>query len=314
MRFQLGARRGGRKPAALCSPRHRGAARVALYACAALALVPAAVRGGSAPDGHALYVQRCARCHGPSGHGDGPDAALCATKPPDLRAGFIDPHRTDQLVQRVLDGGRLTLALDVPALRGRAGDVESLVAHMQRLPDVDWRKADAGSAIYSARCELCHGVYGHPGTAPPPGVRTPRDLSEPSFQRATSDADLVTAVRHGRAGMPALTPRLSEEQAVQVAAFVRLLSPGFTTYAQYCAGCHGDHGIGAGSFAESYRAPTVVFDRAYFARADPEVLRGKAWHMLDEHQPSMPHFRGSLSAAQARAIVRYLEKSAPTGR
>jgi mono/diheme cytochrome c family protein len=108
--------------------------------------------------------------------------------------------------------------------------------------------------------------------------------------------------------MPGLTPRLSEAQAHDVAAFVRLLSPGYVVYSQYCAQCHGNRGIGVGSFAESFPAPTVVFDRAYFAHHDADQLRVAVWHMLQQHQPAMPHFRGALSEAEAAAIVRYLRQ------
>jgi mono/diheme cytochrome c family protein len=261
----------------------------------------------AAPDGQLLYQQQCAPCHGVSGRGDGPNAAIFATKPRDLRGDFLEKYPADHLVQRVLDGRQLELALDLPAMRAHAADVEALVAYMLRLPEIDWHTADHGSAVYIERCESCHGAYGRPTGSLPPGVRAPRDFSDPVFQSAISDADLVAAVRHGRAGMPALTPRVTEAQGRQVAVFVRLLSPGYTTYTQYCAGCHGDHGIGTGSFAETPPAPTVRFDRAYFARHDPEVLRGTVWHMLDAHKPSMPHFRGILSAAEARAIIDYLK-------
>jgi mono/diheme cytochrome c family protein len=277
-----------------------------LRLCGALLLIPIGVAHGAA-DGQLLYLQQCAPCHGASGRGDGPNAALFAIRPRDLRGDFLEKYPADDLVRRVLDGRRLELALDLPAMRARAANMESLIAYMQRLPEIDWRAADQGQAIYIARCELCHGTYGRPTGAPPPGVRAPRDFSDPAFQQATSDADLISAVRHGRAGMPALTPRVTEQEARQVSAFVRLFSPGYTTYSQYCAGCHGDHGIGAGSFAETPPAPTVVFDRAYFARHDPEALRAKVWHMLDAHQPSMPHFRSVISAAQAQAIIHYLK-------
>ena len=270
-----------------------------------------AAAGEAAPlDGHALYMQQCARCHGASGHGNGPDAALFASPPTDLRAGVLAAHPTAEVVRHVLDGRREQLEFDLPALRARATDVETVLAYMQRLPDVDWRSADAGEDLFVSRCTPCHGSFGRPSPdiALPPGVRPPRDLSDGALQRGSSDADLLIAVRHGRDGMPALTPRLSEPQARQVVAYVRLLSPGYVTYATYCAGCHGDHGVGSGSFAESVPGPTVVFDRAYFAHRDAEELRGSVWHMLGEHRPSMPHFRRTLSAAQARAIIEYLKK------
>ena len=38
------------------------------------------------------------------------------------------------------------------------------------------------------------------------------------------------------------------------------------------------------------------------------VLRSTIWHMLDEHAPTMPHYAGVLTEAEARAIVEYLKQ------
>jgi mono/diheme cytochrome c family protein len=271
-----------------------------------LLIVP---RAGAAPlDGRALYLQHCAVCHGQDGRGDGPDAALFINPPRNLRTGYLDTHSTAEVVQWVLDGRRQRLALDLPALRERTADVESIMAHLRHIPEVDWGAVDQGQVLFGARCAPCHGPFGRPVGALPPGVRPPRDLSDPDFQRASSEGDILIAVRHGRDGMPALTPRLSEKEARQVAAFVRVLSPGYATYTTYCAQCHGDHGIGVGSFGESYPVPTVVFDRAYFARRDPAEVRRSVRHMLDEHRPRMPHFRAVISEPEATAIVDYLHQ------
>jgi mono/diheme cytochrome c family protein len=138
----------------------------------------------------------------------------------------------------------------------------------------------------------------------------PRNLTDPAFQRSTADSDLTAAVRHGRAGMPALVPRVAEDDAVALTAFVRLLSPAYESYTRYCAACHGDDGRGAGSFAEATsRRPTVVFDRRYFERHDPEAVRAAVWHMVGERKPAMPHFRERLSEADARAVVEYLKRN-----
>ncbi|MEO8601358.1 MAG: c-type cytochrome [bacterium] len=259
-------------------------------------------------DGHALYLHQCAACHGDSGHGDGPEATLFVTRPSNLRDGYLDTHPPDQVVEKILHASGHGLAVDLPTMRTRIADTESLAAYLRRLPSADWTAVDSGQALFADRCTPCHGQFGRPDAQRPPGVRPPRDLSDPSFASSTSDADMATAVRHGRAGMPALTPRLSDAEARNIAAFIRVLSPGYVTYTEYCAQCHGDHGIGTGSMAESVRAPTVIFDRAYFARRDPEEFRASIWHMLDEHQPAMPHFRGAISRAQATAIVRYLQR------
>ena len=265
----------------------------------------AAAAAAAQHDGRALYLLRCAPCHGPDAAGDGPDATLFDPPPPALRSRAA--QSTQAIARTILDGGRRAVIFDVPALRARAKDTEALAAHLHRIPSVDWRTVDAGQVLFVERCAPCHGAFGRPPDRVPAGVRPPRDLGDPAYQRATDDAEIVIAVRHGREGMPALTPRLRADEARDVAAFVRLLSPGYATYTQYCAQCHGDHGIGVGSMAESFPAPTVIFDQAYFTSHDADALHASIWHMLELHQPAMPHFRGTLSQAQAEAIARYLK-------
>lgn len=261
------------------------------------------------PDGALLYQLHCASCHGVGGRGDGPDAALFAAPPRNLRDGFLGRYNTEDLARRVRLGASLELALDLPALRARAGDVEAIAAHLERLPSIDWRLAERGQEIYVERCEFCHGPFGRPTASVPEGVRPPRDLADPAFQASVDRQALVTAVRHGRRGMPAITPRVGEEDARVLVAYVRLLSPGYELYSRYCEACHGADGRGTGSFGETRPRPTVIFDRAYFVRRDPEQLRSAVWHMLSEQKPAMPHFRTALTDAQVRAIIDWLKRT-----
>ncbi len=263
----------------------------------------------AASDGARLYRKYCASCHGLSGRGDGAEASVFRTPPRNLRQGFLDRYPTDDLVRRVREGRPLELALDPPALRARATEVEALVAYLTLLPAVDWTVVEHGREIYVERCELCHGAYGRPGRALPVGVRTPRDLSDAAVQGSIGDAELLLLVRHGRKGMPALAPRVPESAGPPLVAFVRLLSPGFALYDTYCANCHGDDGRGVHSTAEVIRLPRTVFDRAYMSHRDPEQLREAVWHMVAEQKPMMPHYRWTLDEAQARAIVDYLKRT-----
>lgn len=278
---------------------------VAAGASVAIAFV--VVPPAAALDGQALYQRQCASCHGAHGRGNGPDADLFVTRPRDLRSGFLAHYSIDDLVRRVRSGVPLQLALDMPALRARAGDVEGLAAYLQRLPTLDWRLVEEGQAVYVDRCELCHGRAGAPELTATHAARVPRDLGDPAFQRAVSDVELKTLILHGTGGMPALEPPVQTSELPALVAFVRLLSPGYTLYDRYCTVCHGEDGRGTGSFAEEAQHPTVVFDRAYFQRRDPEQVRAAIWHMLDTKRPAMPHFRSTLTEAEARAIIVYLQ-------
>ncbi len=271
-------------------------------------LVTSSAHAEPPPDGQALYVRHCEPCHGVTGRGNGPDASLFLTPPRDLQSGFLDRYPIDDLVRRIRSGVPLQLALDLPALRARATDVEAIAAYLRRLPDLDWRVLEEGEAVYLDRCELCHGRDGKPELTLPEGGRSPRNLGDPELQRTMADAEIANVVRHGRGGMPAATPPIPERELPALIAFVRLLSPGYALYDRYCAACHGDDGRGAGSFAEADERPTVVFDRAYFGRRDPEQVRTAIWHMLDTKRPAMPHFRHVLSEAEVRAIIVYLKR------
>ncbi|MEO6030213.1 MAG: c-type cytochrome [Candidatus Binatia bacterium] len=272
-----------------------------------LALVLATPHRSLALDGAALYGQHCQRCHGLTGRGDGPDADLFVTRPRDLRSGFLARYSLDDLVRRIRSGAPLELALDPSSLRDRASEVEALAAHLERLPSVSWRRVEEGQALYVDQCELCHGRAGAYELSVPEGGRAPRNLGDPAFQRSVTDDELAAVIRNGRHGMPVPWP-ISSKETPALIAFVRLLSPGYALYDRYCANCHGDDGRGTGSFGEADARPTVSFDRAYFRRRDPEHVRAAIWHMLDVEKPAMPHLRKTLSEAEARAIVAYLQR------
>ena len=278
-------------------------AAVVAVVLATVGMLPS--RADAQIDGAQLYRRDCSRCHGPHGRGDGPDGGIFTSPPRDLRDDFLTKYSTAELVRRVRRGGPLALTVDRKALEHRERDVAALVAHLERLSTIDWKLAEAGLNTYADRCQSCHGVYGRPPASLPGGVLAPRDLSDPCFQRDTSDERLREVVRHGTPGMPALTPALPESDAAAVAAYVRVFSPGYELYVRFCSNCHGDDGRGAANVA--VKGEPTVLDAAYFAQHDGAHLSNAVWHMMAEKKPQMPHLRREVSETAASAIVNFLK-------
>jgi mono/diheme cytochrome c family protein len=87
-----------------------------------------------------------------------------------------------------------------------------------------------GQAVYRHYCQACHGEAGAGDGFNAYNLDPhPRDLSDPAFQKAKSDADLADAIRRGGAGvglsalMPPWGHTLSERQVADLVAFLRSL-------------------------------------------------------------------------------------------
>jgi mono/diheme cytochrome c family protein len=258
--------------------------------------------------GHALYMAHCSRCHGASGIGDGPDASLLRSRPADLRRSeVLDAFSDSKLAERIREGKVTRLAFRPESINKQAADTEALYQFLRKLPQTSWKSVDAGEEIYYSRCTPCHDRYGHPEPVLPPGVtRRPRDLSDTVFQAGISDQELRSLVRHGRRGMPALLPRVTEAESAHLIRFVRLLSPGYESYDRFCSTCHGPHGEGATGALLTGPAPHFAFDATYFRTRTGDETRQAIWHMLEDKTTTMPHFEETLSSSEVKAILLYL--------
>jgi len=277
---------------------------------ARVAVVVALAAPAAAVDGERLYLLRCAPCHGATGAGDGPDASIFTPRPRRLDAEFLARWDTTQLVRLIRDGAALPLALDPGGTTARLRETELLVAHLRRLPGVDWDVFSDGERVYFRRCQECHGALGEPAGLPP-GKRASRSLAAADLG-AKEPADALRLVRHDAPGLPALPAPLPDAEAARLLGFVRALTPGFALYARFCASCHGLDGT-ADEAVDPGHAPRVQFDRDWVQASDPERLRVSVWHMLADQRPTMPHFRTRLSESEARAIAEWL-RARPTAR
>ena len=79
---------------------------------------------------------------------------------------------------------------------------------------------DAG-AIYTERCQKCHGADGKADT--PAGKKfEAHDFHSPDVQKKT-DAELIKIITDGQKKMPSFKDKLSEEEIKALAAYVRQL-------------------------------------------------------------------------------------------
>jgi mono/diheme cytochrome c family protein len=254
-----------------------------------------------AVEGARLFRAECAPCHGTTARGGGDEAWLFDPPPPNLRIAQLERRDPNVLVLRILDAPG-NVVPSPRALAASAARTDALVSYVARLPRVNWDRAQRGRSLYIDRCERCHGAFGRPAPSPSDtDAPRPRDLAAAPFP--VDDKQLARLIRHEREGMPHLPESVTDGDVQALVAFVRLLSPGYETYQVSCATCHGDEGIPP----PGRKRPTVVFDGAYLAAHDTQFVRSRVWHMLGEGSTeTMPHFRGVLTEAQARAIVDYL--------
>jgi mono/diheme cytochrome c family protein len=268
-----------------------------LLAASSLAGTPP---GGKLERGKLLYLLSYAGCHGDEGTGDGPDGAIFDPPPTDLRrTDLIAIHSDDELAGSIRE--------DRPKLRAqtskpdRTAKTDALERFLRRIPSIRWEPVDAGRRIYLGRCSGCHGRYGHVEGAARPSSR---DLSDPNFLSAFGDRELRVLARHGRPGMPAQFPPVTDSESGELAECIRLFSPGYELYYRYCVSCHGPHGVS--ERGDRSHTKRLAFSSAYSRNVGESELRENIWHMLRRVRPDMPHFESTLTTDDVKAILSYL--------
>jgi mono/diheme cytochrome c family protein len=207
----LNARVGYSTPAEVWQP------NPAVYAD--LAWPPGANLPPDTPLGKRVYAQRCAVCHGPDGHGNGPAAPSLIPRPRDLTLGLFkykstpagQPPTDEDLVRVVSDG---LPASAMPYFRDLLSDneIREVVAYIKQFstvfhgvspqplvvparPPKTAASVERGRAIYiSQDCVGCHGSDGRKGGFLADLKNYPvriRDLSAPWTFHGGSDPNQI---------------------------------------------------------------------------------------------------------------------------
>jgi mono/diheme cytochrome c family protein len=284
-------------------------------------LRPAASAGATPPrrfsEGEALYIGRCAGCHGWEGRGDGPVARVMGIQPPGLRGRKFEGRYTEaELIARILFGDAMLIFPEPARLASNETAISDLVAHLKRLPQIDWENVVQGRETYDSLCASCHGVYGRgDGILASAQASPPRDLRAPSFQLKTTDEELLRVIAEGKGNMPGAKDVLTPEEIRPLAAYVRVLSPGYESYERFCARCHGSDGyppadssngiFGVFPFSRQ-ELIGAIFDEDYFRAHSDSAVRAWVERMYKADHSLMPRFGTELNGDDVRKILGYL--------
>ena len=176
--------------------------------------------------GHALFAANCASCHGATGAGDGTGAATLRPLPANLTEHSYTRARVVDALWNGVAGTSMQAWRDYPL-----ADLAALADYVRSLDATANRELSAaeqvalGADVYAANCVQCHGAAGDGrGTAVAELRIAPTDFRAQRPSLATAARALAMGVAGTQ--MAPWTDRLSDEQRVAVAHYVRSLFQG----------------------------------------------------------------------------------------
>jgi cytochrome c oxidase cbb3-type subunit 2/cytochrome c oxidase cbb3-type subunit I/II len=181
---------------------------------------------GDLDHGRALFAANCAGCHGATGAGDGRAAATLRPLPADLTEHSYTRARVVDALWNGVAGTSMQAWRDYPPadLAALAEYVRSVDATADREP-VAAEQLALGADVYTANCVQCHGAAGDGRGAAVAELRiAPTDFRAQRPSLATAARALAMGVAGTQ--MAPWTDRLSDEQRMAVARYVRSLFQG----------------------------------------------------------------------------------------
>ncbi|HEX9616511.1 MAG TPA: c-type cytochrome [Anaerolineales bacterium] len=175
-------------------------------------------------EGAPIYAEKCAPCHGPTGLGDGPQAAQLPNPAPPLGSADLARQSTPAGWYSIITQGNLERFMP-PFNSLTEGQRWDVVAYLYTLSSPPGSVAE-GEQLYQANCVACHGQGGQ-GDRPEAGDLSvpPTDFTDQKRMAAVSGAELFEVISTGKApDMPGFTDRLAEEERWALTAYLRSLT------------------------------------------------------------------------------------------
>ena len=175
-------------------------------------------------NGGAIYVEKCAPCHGTSGKGDGPQAAQLPN--PVAAIGTADVARQASPAQwytQVTQGNLERFMPPFASLSDR--ERWDVVAYAFSL-SASQAEIENAASLYQENCAGCHGERGAGDGPQAAGLSVPPpDLTNQEFTAQRSEVDFYQAISAGVSPeMPAYADQLSEDERWALAAYLRMIA------------------------------------------------------------------------------------------
>lgn len=166
--------------------------------------------------GAAIYVEKCAPCHGDKGLGDGPMAAQLQKAPSAI--GKLEVGRLAAPANWYTTVTQGNINSFMPPFNGSLSDQQrwDVVAYAMSLGGSTVAEAEKGKAIFEANCLKCHNPSGDPLQG--------ADLADQALMAKLTQTDIANFVDKGVGKMPGLGGLLPEADIFAVAAYVRTFS------------------------------------------------------------------------------------------
>lgn len=179
--------------------------------------------------GH-LYRSYCLVCHGSDGGNAGPLAKKLGFTPTDLTSEAFQSAKVQDLAA-IIGSYRRPEDSNMPnwglvLTEAELLDLAAYVSNMAQGRFAFRGDTRQGRVVFKRACVACHGRFGTGRGILAYLIGIPMvNFTESTVMREISDDDLVTLIREGKGEfMPSWKETLSDDQIVDVAAYVRLLS------------------------------------------------------------------------------------------